>query len=63
MPAKPVDVPPAVVTALERFCQRHEGETLAGLLARLGWDALCGCYFFMRGKVFHGVELDGHIHT
>jgi hypothetical protein len=30
---------------------------------RLNWDGLNRCYFFWHGNVYHGVELDGHIHT
>ncbi len=63
MKAKPESLPPAVVSGLERFCKQHTEESLAGLLARLAWDGMLGCYYFMRGRVFHGVELDGHIHT
>lgn len=60
---RPEATPPAVVAGLERFVRQHPEETLAGLLERLAWDGLCGCYGFMRGSIYHGVELDGHIHT
>jgi hypothetical protein len=32
-------------------------------LKDLKWDGLNRCYFFIRAGMFHGVELDGHIHT
>lgn len=63
MAVKPDPIPSAVVAGLERFTRQHPSETLAGLLERLGWDALCGCFYFWRDGVFHGVEVDGHIHT
>lgn len=27
------------------------------------WDSLNGCYYFYRAGMYHGVELDGYIHT
>lgn len=60
---RPDSIPSEVVAGLERFARQHPTETLSDLLQRLGWDPLCGCFYFMRGQVFHGVELDGHIHT
>lgn len=33
------------------------------ILRKIQWDAIMGCYFFMLGTMFVGVELDGYIHT
>ena len=60
---KPAELPPAVRAAIERYASRHEGVNAAELLAALAWDSICGCYYFTREGMFHGVELDGHIHT
>jgi hypothetical protein len=30
---------------------------------KVEWDSLNGCYGFWAHGMYHGVELDGHIHT
>ncbi len=60
---KPAEVPAKVKEGIERYAKRHEGVNAAELLGALSWDPLCGCYGFERGGMYHGVELDGHIHT
>lgn len=60
---QPESLPAEVIVGLERYACQHEAETLDGLLARLAWDPLCGCWYFWVGQVFHGVERDGYIHT
>lgn len=60
---KPPETRPAAVTAgVERYARQH-AEDAAALLAELRWDGIMGCYWFRRGGMFHGVELDGHVHT
>lgn len=64
MAAKPDKMPEAVVEAIKRFATRHNMNVVDMLSPSfLKWDGMMGCYYFMRGNVFHGVELDGHIHT
>ena len=58
---KPEQVPSAVKEAIARYNQRHPGANVTE--EELGWDSLCGYYYFTRANMFHGVELDGHIHT
>lgn len=61
---QPDKMPEAVVEAIKRFCGQHNLNPVTMLGPDvLKWDSLMGCYFFYRGTVFHGVELDGHIHT
>jgi hypothetical protein len=61
---QPEKLPDAVCEGIKRFARNH-GLNPVQLLSpdTLKWDSLMGCYFFYRGNVFHGVELDGHIHT
>jgi hypothetical protein len=59
----PETVPTAVTEGLQRYAGQHEGETLQALLADLKWDSMMRCYYFWRHGMFHGVELDGHVHT
>lgn len=65
---KPEALPPAVVEGIRRYCRQHaqddSGPPVASeLIAALQWDSIMGCYHFTRCGMFHGVELDGHIHT
>ncbi len=63
----PEKMPAEVNAALKRYAERHtrEDEPLTHLtmLQLVQWDALNGCYYFIRNGMYHGVELDGHIHT
>lgn len=60
---KPDKTPAAVREGLERYGRQHEGVNVAQLERDLSWDGLLGCYYFYRGDLFHGVELDGTVHT
>ena len=55
---KPTQIPEAVKVALERWAKFHKHS-----IPELSWDGLMGCYYFVANGIFHGVELDGHIHT
>jgi hypothetical protein len=70
MAQKPAEIPDAVVEGIKRYARQHGRgnpdrveEIAREIVQNLHWDALCGCYFFVQNSVFHGVELDGHIHT
>lgn len=56
------NLPAAVLDACERFAARH-GLPAGSVLAVLQHDGLNGCYCFWYAGMFHGIELDGHIHT
>jgi len=58
---KPEQVPEAVKAALVRYNKQHPTANVTE--EELGWDSLSGYYYFTRAGMFHGVELDGHIHT
>lgn len=57
---QPDTLPKKVLDSLSRFAQRHD---LCVHELKVEWDSMNGCYFFWRGNVYHGVELDGYIHT
>lgn len=64
MAAKPEKMPTEVVEAIKVFCKQHDLNPVVMLSPdNLKWDGLMGCYFFMRGDVYHGVEMNGYIHT
>lgn len=61
---KPEFIPAAVKQGLERYGkQQGLSASTADLCKMLQWDALNGCYYFERHGMYHGVELDGYIHT
>jgi hypothetical protein len=58
---EPTDrIPGEVVVALARYNEQHGSNIM---MEELKWDALNKCYYFMRAGMYHGVELNGHIHT
>ena len=59
---KPEVLPETVRAAIERYNVRHPSVTPV-TAEELRFDCLCGFYSFERNGMFHGVELDGHIHT
>jgi len=64
----PESLPPAVVEGVRRYCRQHQGDSgglpdASELIASLRWDGLMGCYWFERSGMYHGVELDGSVHT
>jgi len=64
----PDSLPTAVLEGVRRYARQHQGEGGGGpdaaeLVAALKFDTLMGCYYFVRGGLYHGVELDGHVHT
>ncbi len=60
---RPDSVPPAVVEGVRRYARQHQEVDASELLASLCWDAVFGCYYFQRASLWHGVELDGTVHT
>lgn len=72
---KPEKLPEAVTAGIERYARQHaksddpaaRSVDVANLrieiLGSLSWDPLCRCYGFVRAGMYHGVELDGYIHT
>lgn len=66
---KPERLPKEVVDAIKKYCEQHSNEPYPpNIVDMLGpdllkWHSLMGCYFFIRNNIFHGVEIDGHIHT
>ena len=58
---KPEQVPEVVKAAIEKYNRQHPGANVT--VEELGWDGLMGCYHFTRAGMYHGVELDGYIHT
>ncbi len=76
MPAKPDTIPSEVQCAIQRYARNRcyavdsengnsatEDAMAAEIFAGLQFDTLMGCYYFVRAGMFHGVELDGHVHT
>ncbi len=59
----PESVPPAVVEGITRYARQHEGVEASELIASLTWVSVFGCYYFVRHGLWHGVELDGSVHT
>lgn len=57
---EPEITPTEVTDAFNNWLER---KNLLESPPRLNWDGLNRCYFFWHGNVYHGVELDGHIHT
>lgn len=61
---KPERMPKEVYDAIIRYSKRHDANPVEMLSPdNLKWDGIMGCYFFYRNGMFHGVEIDGHIHT
>lgn len=54
---KPDKVPEAVEKSLEKWVKFHK------VTPDVNWDYLNGCYWFVHAGMYHGVELDGYIHT
>jgi hypothetical protein len=64
----PEALPPAVLEGVRRYARQHQGDSggapdASELVASLRFDTLMGCYYFERAGVYHGVELDGQVHT
>lgn len=68
---KPEKVPEAVQEAIKKWAKQHPteaevfggGKKLVAVEPLLQWDSILGCYYFYSANMFHGVELNGHIHT
>ncbi len=60
-------IPVPVKEAIDRYAKQHKltTEEHVNLLspANLRWDSLNKCFFFWRNGVYHGVEVDGYLHT
>lgn len=57
---KPEQVPQAVKDGVARYARQHD---ISPDMIDLQFDCIMGCYYFMRCGMFHGVELDGYVHT
>lgn len=57
---QPTDVPKAVLASFYKWCEDHKVKLDD---AQLRWDSINGCYWFGHGGVYHGIELDGYLHT
>lgn len=69
---KPDKIPEAVHAALRAWAKAHPSRVQHSLTGEertvpwvpfVSWDSMNGCYFFEANGMYHGVELDGHIHT
>lgn len=69
---QPESIPQAVKDGVQRWARAHprlvqavEGGEQRELPfpPKLSWDSLNGCYFFWASGMYHGVELDGYVHT
>lgn len=57
---RPESLPEPVKAGVARYCGQHGIQTTD---IDLKWDALNRNYYFVRNGMYHGVELDGHVHT
>jgi len=67
---RPEQIPEPVRAAVERWAVEHKSvrctersRTETVIVPELQWDSINGCYFFVRSGMWHGVELNGYIHT
>ena len=73
---RPLEVPEAVHRAMCAWAaahpnaMHHDCDNRGGACLQcqrgypeLEWDYTMGCYYFVRNGMFHGVEVDGYIHT
>lgn len=68
---QPTSVPQVVRDSLRCWGKRHAHKTTGcdgvrveiALDPEVRWDHMNGCYFFWYAGMYHGVEVDGHIHT
>jgi hypothetical protein len=69
---QPDTIPQAVRDSLVRWAKQHPSkvrDTITGeesvlpMPPSVEWDGMNGCYYFIRNGMYHGVELDGYIHT
>ena len=69
---RPDKIPAAVTESLARWAKLHPTkvadphtgeEREVPLSPSVEWDGFNGCYFFWRHGMYHGVELNGYIHT
>lgn len=57
---QPNETPEAVTAGLKRYCEQHSIDPKS---IDLQWDSLNGCYCFTRNGMYHGIELNGYVHT
>ena len=55
-------VPTAVIEAIKRKFL-PDVQQVARVLAELRYDSVNGCFYFWYAGMYHGVEVDGDIHT
>lgn len=58
---EPDGFPRAVIENLERYNRQHPEAKVT--IKDVQWDSMNGCWFFSRYNMYHGIEIDGHIHT
>ncbi len=51
--------------ALERHANRHKmtEEQKEALIRDIEWDTIMGCYYFVQGGMYYGLEINGYLHT
>jgi len=59
-------IPALVLAALMRYARQHENDdhgcpSAMELVSQLKWSV--DHFYFERAGIYHGIELDGHIHT
>lgn len=59
---QPKAIPIDVILAIRRKYEPHTAIS-NDVIRTLQWDSLNGCYYFIRDGLYHGIELDGYIHT
>ncbi len=59
---RPNTIPAEVISAIRR--KFEPSMAIANDVIRtLKWDSINGNYYFIRHGMYHGIELDGYIHT
>lgn len=58
----PDQIPMEVLLAIRRKFYPNQSKA-NDVIRTLQWDALNGHYFFWHAGMYHGIELDGYIHT
>lgn len=55
-------MPWAVEEAVRKFAERN-GLKYVEVLETVEYDNVMGCWFFWHNEVYHGIEVDGYLHT
>lgn len=59
---KPEQIPQEVIVAVQKYNSQHSNQQPVKT-RELEWDSINGCYVFHRNNMFHGVEINGYVHT